>query len=273
MSYVNAYQDREFQRAAMQDGIKWKVADAKAAGIHPLYALNAPPFSPSPTSISFDGGGSGRDLSGFANMGQGLERVIEAVSTKKERAETAEEAARKALSLEHGKLQNDLLRAQIASITQRTTASQIGPPFPSVNGPKSPTTAATNQSEIKPNEITSSQGSIPHAAAGPVAPSNQWRIGPNGRIYPTPEKNLQMDDFGSPGWLPWMYNNHVLPFAKQFIGRNVQEYAPPKSYLPEGATHWHKLPDGSWEPRYRSYTNRGHYNSRYDAMGNYTGEY
>lgn len=43
-----AQKNREQQREFAQHGIRWRVADARAAGIHPLYALgaNVPSYSP-----------------------------------------------------------------------------------------------------------------------------------------------------------------------------------------------------------------------------------
>lgn len=38
------------QKEALQNSIRWRVADAKAAGIHPLYALGAPAFNVSPVT-------------------------------------------------------------------------------------------------------------------------------------------------------------------------------------------------------------------------------
>lgn len=40
------------QREFAQHGIRWKVADAKAAGLHPLYAIGAQGASYSPTTIT-----------------------------------------------------------------------------------------------------------------------------------------------------------------------------------------------------------------------------
>lgn len=246
-----AREQLQFQRDAATHGIRWRVADAEAAGIHKLYALGGNTFSPAP--IAYQGGGDDRPNIGdaLAKMGQGVERAIGATMSKKEREETAGEMIQRAQETENRDLQNQLLRAQIASIMARTQPGQMGPALPSPAESKSPATAATGQSEIKPNEITSSQGDVPHSSAGPVAPSNQWRMAPDGRVYPTPEKNLQMDDMGSPGWLPWMYRNHVLPYAKQLYGRDVSEYGPPRHMLPRGADGWEKNIDGSWTPVYR----------------------
>lgn len=244
----------DFQKNAAQMGVRWRTEDAKAAGIHPLYAIGAPSFNPSPINVGPTISGDqerGPDYGGaFARMGQGLERAYMATRTKEERQMTIEDIILREQNLERSALSNDLIRAQIASIVSRTQRDQVGPPFPT------PVTAATNQAEIKPNEITSSQGDVPHAAAGPVAPQLQWRQAPDGSVYGTPEKNLQMDDMGSPGWLPFMYRNHILPFAREYLGVDNQYAAPPRSMLPPGATKWTKQPDGSWKPFYPTVSDR-----------------
>lgn len=249
-------QQLQFAMDAAGKQIQWRVKDAKDAGIHPLYALGAPAFNP--TSISIPGDDrQGVDWGGsLAKMSQGIGRAIDAMRTKEQReiseldlAAASQAAAGRQLDLEMKRTQLGIMQEQL----RRFQGGQLPPPLPNsaTNENGGPKTAATNQSTIKENEITSSQGDIPHSAAGPVAPSNQWRAAPDGRLYPTPEKNLQMDDMGSPGWLPWMYRNHVLPYAKQTLGRDVTEYGPPRHMLPPGADGWEKNLDGSWTPVYR----------------------
>lgn len=104
--------NRAIQYDMAQNGIQMRVADAKAAGIHPLYALGATPFSPSPTAVGSTGTGNA-----LQSMGQNISRAAAATSTHDQRRER--------LMLENAALQNDLLRAQI---TQINNASN--PAFP-----------------------------------------------------------------------------------------------------------------------------------------------
>jgi len=111
------------QREFAQNGIRWKVADAQAAGLHPLAALGAQ------TSSFSNVVGSDGLKSDFSGLGQDIGRAIDAGSTSSERTNRlggAVEKAATALTLEKSALENDLLRTQIAK--QR---AQIGPPFPS----------------------------------------------------------------------------------------------------------------------------------------------
>lgn len=103
-AHQNYLNEKEFA----QSGIQWKVADAKAAGIHPLAALGASTTSFSPVSV-------GSSLSeSIGGAGQDIGRAIAASASGETRASAASKAA-EALALERGSLENELLRAQIAS--------------------------------------------------------------------------------------------------------------------------------------------------------------
>lgn len=77
-------QQYEYQKEFAQNGVRWKVADAKAAGIHPLYALGANTTSYSPvSSYGTDTGTS----DAFASLGQGVGRAVSSMMTEPERRE------------------------------------------------------------------------------------------------------------------------------------------------------------------------------------------
>lgn len=113
------------QHEFAQQGVRWKVADAQAAGLHPLAALGAQ------TSSFSNVVGSDIPIAktDFGGMGQDIGRAIDAGSTASERTTRLQDAAAKtatALTLEKGALENDLLRTQLAK--QR---AQLAPPIPS----------------------------------------------------------------------------------------------------------------------------------------------
>lgn len=78
-----AAQQVDIQREFAQKGIQWKVADAKAAGIHPLYALgaNTPSFSP---TIQATPSGSSM-AAGLSQAGQNIGRAVSANQTHTQR--------------------------------------------------------------------------------------------------------------------------------------------------------------------------------------------
>jgi len=115
------------QREFAQNGIRWKVDDARAAGLHPLAAIGMQGASYSPVSTSIDRGSS-MDLGG---IGQNIGRAIDATRTQEETEEERKtreyESSRRTLELEGIGLRNDYLRSQIAQLNQ----VQSSPAMPS----------------------------------------------------------------------------------------------------------------------------------------------
>ncbi|QXP44303.1 MAG: DNA pilot protein [Arizlama microvirus] len=111
--------EQKMQQKFAKNGIQWKVADAQAAGVHPLYALGANTMSYQPVGV-----GDGFDF--LKDMGQNIDRAREATSEAPAKAMTGKLGS---LSLERAGLENELLRAEIAK-----TRAQTGPAMPSVSG-------------------------------------------------------------------------------------------------------------------------------------------
>lgn len=114
-----AQQNIALQREFAQSGIQWRVADAKAAGLHPLAALGAQTSSFSPVSIG---------SSDFGSMGQDVGRAIKAAGSAFQR-EDQDEKELVRLKLERGRLENDILKADLIGRVCRD-AAQIGPQMP-----------------------------------------------------------------------------------------------------------------------------------------------
>lgn len=117
-----AQQNMAMQKQFAQEGIRWRVEDAKAAGVHPLYALGAQTSSYSPVSV-----GLGADTSmgsSLASAGQDISRAISATRTQPEREQAFSDTAQ-SLTLTKMGLENELLATQVAK-----ERAQIGPPLP-----------------------------------------------------------------------------------------------------------------------------------------------
>lgn len=111
------------QKEFAQTGIQWKVADAKKAGIHPLYALGANTLSYSPQAVG--------DSGTFSSIGQNLSRAAYAGMNKEQRNH---DTMLREQQLERNELENEFLRAQIAS--EEARLKQLGqPPAPSITTP------------------------------------------------------------------------------------------------------------------------------------------
>lgn len=117
----NAAANRALQLEFAQKGIRWKVRDAQAAGVHPLYALGASTTSFSPVSVGVSGSSPLGDS--LASMGQDVTRAASAYRGPSERASAAarviagQEVVGNKLKLDNMQLQNDLLRAKLLQIT------------------------------------------------------------------------------------------------------------------------------------------------------------
>lgn len=123
------------QKEFAQSGIRWKVKDAQAAGVHPLYALGANTNSFGPVTVGGVpdsnflpvGASNSGDIMGraLADAGQDIGRAVSAMKTPQEKMQDV-------LTLQNMGLQNDYLRVQIASTYARTGT---GPGLPGNSGP------------------------------------------------------------------------------------------------------------------------------------------
>lgn len=218
------------QKEFAQQGIRWRVQDAQAAGVHPLYALGAQGASYSPSSVSF--AGSPPDTLGpaLADAGQHIGRAISARQTREER-ELAEVVQLQ--QLRRGALENELLAAQIA-----VTRSQVPPATPSI-GPELPS-AMPGQGDVRvgrpyrvnPVDIPATQPGRPTQEAGAI-PGVRWERTQTGWA-PHPSEALGIDDFDVTNMqaLEWMLKNRIAPSL------GFRHNPPPDKWLPKGATGW-----------------------------------
>lgn len=159
----------ELQREFAQNGVRWKVEDAKAAGIHPLFAMGASTHSFNPVAIQDS------MPAAVASMGQDISRAVEAGSS------TGERAMRK-IQLRNLQLQGDLLQEQIAASQHARSAGN--PPFPGAEAfpVRSDGIVTSDLVKVRPAEITSSRLEEPSIEAGPARPSGaEYDFGPAGK--------------------------------------------------------------------------------------------
>lgn len=213
------------QREFAQNGIRWKVDDAKAAGIHPLYALGGSGATYSPINVINDSTRSGLD---FGKMGQDIGQAIERMKTPPEKEETRMEK----LALERAELENDLLRSKIARENAETSPGMPSGLPSAVPGQEHGMRRA-GAFVVKPKEIPSTNPGIPQSEGGAV-PGIQWERTPTGGFAPHPSKALGMDemDITDLRALEWMWRHRIAP---TFGGTQV---APPKEWLPPGYDSW-----------------------------------
>lgn len=123
------------QREFATHGVRWKVADAQKAGVHPLYALGASTTSFSPVSV-----GAVNEAAPMANamhaMGQNVSRAAAAYEGPSARVAAVDGVLRaqsvqsNALQLENMSLQNQILRSRLATLNQPGTPPGVEFPVP-----------------------------------------------------------------------------------------------------------------------------------------------
>lgn len=164
--------NRNFQREVLMNQIKWRVQDAKDAGIHPLYALGSPGISTGPMQIHGDplGGAlqeAGQDLGrsverGLSHMlreNRAMERRLMVATEKKDLAQAG---------------YYDALKRQVEGTAGRTNIIEE-PSFgqwDALGGAWKPS-APQGKYEVIPSEKTSPKKGFPELSAGPPDPSLQ----------------------------------------------------------------------------------------------------
>jgi len=233
----------EHQKEFAQNGIRWKVADAKAAGLHPLAALGALTASYSPSAVI----GDSPDYSFLKDMGQGIDRAMDAKATQRERAEREQkENALFNEELKGKQLQNQETETRIQSMkwdmamelarnaAQSARTQQQVPAMPSLapDGSLMPGQSnATSPGDIiktKPAEIVMNDPATPAAEAGSNPEIRYFRTSDGGYSIARSEAYADSTDDDLAGQLSWELRNRLPATAW-----DSSSAAPPASYLPD----------------------------------------
>lgn len=222
------------QKEFAQNGIRWKVEDAKAAGIHPLYALGASTPSFSPVSL-----GATPDNSmpqAMADIGQNISRAVSATKTEEEKLMSTINLGIAKANLESATLDNQIKARQL---------SQIGVGAPSMPGSTNfiPGQGNSGLVKINPSERVASQPTREAQEAG-WAPDVGYARTDTG-LTPIPSKDVKerIEDQFVPEMM-WAARNYLAPNLG--TGR-----PPPKNQLPKGADEWRwSFWKQEWQPSY-----------------------
>lgn len=221
-------QNAEMQKEFAQNGIRWKVNDAKAAGIHPLYALGANTHSFSPSAVGVSPDTSMGDA--FSRAGQDIGRAIDAGSTMGER----QQARMNELQIKRGELENTLLASRIARLNANPT---IGVP---TSSPSGYIEGQNPMIQPSPNTEVFEEPTMTGREVGSVADYGFSRT-PNGlAIVPSSGVKSRIEDLLIPQLLWSLRNTHIfskppyptgsaadLPSGKRWAWHPlIQEYRP-----------------------------------------------
>ncbi|AZL83001.1 DNA pilot protein [Apis mellifera associated microvirus 42] len=229
-----ATQQAKLQKQFAQNGIQWKVEDAKKAGVHPLYALGANTIAYSPQSVGDSLGPA------IASAGQDIGRAIDSGRTTGERLT----ARLGALQIQRAELENAKLASEIRLMQQPGTAPAPVTENAIIDGQANSTiTAKEVQTVINPENPAAEPVGRPDIMFTRVqlAPG-RWGYAVN----PSTETAEAMES-NPLGQLQFMVRNGLAPFFTQ-----DQNKAPPQSWLPPGYNQWKfDFGDGVWKPTLR----------------------
>lgn len=209
------------QREFAQHGIRWRVEDAKAAGLHPLFALggSGATFTPAAASINFDNGGveMGRAL---AAAGQDLGRAISAQKTPVERQMEAAALRGAEARAEKDFAEAAYWRSRAAREFQGTMSSSSLPLFFGSPNAMSLFDGQYDVLQPKPAEIESRSSNNRSAGAGTHVFWRSYEINPGKTVY------LPFSDEGPAEVLqsiPLWFWPVVLEYNRQHLGESAVE--------------------------------------------------
>ena len=223
-------QNIALQKEFAQHGIRWKVEDAKAAGIHPIYAIGGSGASFTPVSSNFAADTSLPNA--LAAAGQDIGRAVNATRTAGERADAFTQTMQR-LQLEKAGLENDVLRTQIASATGRLRPNSPGNP-PAMPSPGTnyelPGSGETALIEPKKLEVAPAHPAQPQSEGGAITDVGYARTSTGWAPVPSKDVKERIED-SLPQELMHFWRNNILPS----VGYN---FAPPPFKAPAGK-EWH----------------------------------
>lgn len=199
-----------WQREQLQKGIQYRVADAKAAGIHPLYALGAQIQSPSPIQVGNNVGES------LQSMGQGLGQLSQRFQVAWERQMTQAQLGVLATEAEKNTAMAQFYRSQavnpqVSSTPQTVVTDRFGnipgqanymPPIgPGLVNPK-----ANDVYSTAPGSEDMAAGRNPMTAAYTIAPGLDIPLGHSNEGAGEALENTPM----------WMIPGRIIQYSKQY---------------------------------------------------------
>lgn len=236
-SSSSSNRDRAFQKQLAQNQIQWRVADAIAAGVHPLAALGISPQSGGGTAINVgDYGGSG-----FQQMSQDISRAKMAAMDARERQAAYALALREAQRAdERHKMDMALAGAELASRNARLTG-QVGPGV-NTRGYNIP----SPRFQPRPSDPVVAAESNPSRSAGHIT-DYQYRLRSDGGIDFVPSADVaeRQEDNLALQW-DWFMRNQLAPRVT-----GATPPMPPSSEYPvrEGYERYWDQMRGAWYTR------------------------
>lgn len=203
------------QEEFAKNGIRWRVDDAKAAGIHPLYALGASSMSPSTSVMAETGIGNG-----LQQMGQDVGRAMRQGMETTELQDSIMQEQLKNWQLKNELLGIDVKRASTPNIP--LNYSGVGSDF--MQGSQGA------GFQLKPVQVEQSSPFDKGRSLG-AAPDVGFAYTSDGGLVVVPSKDIKerIEDQIVPEAM-WAWRNNVLPAFSGITKPDIREFPLPLGY-------------------------------------------
>lgn len=220
----NAERNIALQREFATNGIRWKVEDAKKAGLHPLAALGASTQSFSPVSVGASPADGGAQS--LSHMGQDISRAIQTTRTAEEQQLAKLQLATAQADLDGKIIDNQIRGSQLQKLNSVPTALPSGMDNSNLPG-------QGNAVRVKPSEIIASDRNNTAVQDG-VINTLQYTRETSGNLGIAPSSDIKErneDDFIAESL--WHLKNRVLPPAP-----STDKYPIPENLRKQGYKYW-----------------------------------
>lgn len=229
------------QKEFAQSGIQWRAADALKAGIHPIYALGSGGASFSPVSANFSADTSLGNA--MAAAGQDIGRAVNSTRTATQRVDAFTQAAQ-SLSLEKGKLENELLKTELASKVGRLN-QQNNPPMPSATSAwQIPGQAQSGIKYIDPEPFKQTPGDPSKTSQEYGANPDTGHLRTSGGLFPVPGQQAKqaIEDNWYQETMHFVRNN-LLPMISPYFNSPPHKPDPGKAWVYDPVYGYKMVPD------------------------------
>lgn len=186
-------QEYERQKEFAQMGIRWRAADAEAAGFHPLAALGMQPGAGySPTVVA---GGSSPQREAYAPFDTSFLEHGQNTTRAQVATQSPEEKQLSRLAVRNAELRNALLEGQISQLWASVLGQPNTPPLPvSGVGRVAPTGAV----QVVPSKQVSSRLGDPGVEAASTPGFKNYKLTPGGLSIDLPGQEMaeSLDSMG-----------------------------------------------------------------------------
>lgn len=221
------------QKEFAQMGVRWRVADARAAGIHPLAALGAQTQSYAPQAVGGDYGGTDT----YAQMGQALGNISTSTQTDRDRQMQDLQIQGAQLDNQNRGLDAIYKQQQIDENNRR-----MNPPFPDSGQSFMPGQGNSGRINNVAQERTKSAPDADYSQPG-AHNSVGWEKTPTG-VVAVPSKDSKE-----------LIEDNTFHEARHFMRNNVapnfgnSDVKPPQSALPKGHYWRWSYEKQEWQPK------------------------